>query len=94
MKKLFTVESSNEGENGSYCNKLITETVITRETGFGMVTDNHKETYYLFTTTQNQVGKEAELDMSHFRVYEKPYAFRGDDGNMVHATLKYLKPIQ
>lgn len=93
MNKLFKVESSTPTKNESFCNKLVAEITTNVVTAFGTTETKSKETYYLFTKEENQVGKEGELPLDGFDIVVKPYVFIDEDTKeTVNAELKYLYP--
>lgn len=87
----FTIESSNKTKNNNFCNKLVNKSTISVETEFGKVEQERQSTYYLFTTTQNETGKKAKLNLGLFDVVEKPYTI-DVDGSPEEIKLKYLYP--
>lgn len=92
MSNLITlaVDKSVETENGNYMNKLVGkgETV---DTAFGAV-EGSKRTFYMFTDSKNNKGKEAEIDLANFDIVKKEYEFVDDEGEDQVATLSYLYP--
>lgn len=88
---VFTIESSNETKNGNFCNKLLNKDIIKVETEFGVVEQERQSTYYLFTKQQNEVGKQAGLNLDLFDVVVKPYEI-DVNGNKETIELKYLYP--
>lgn len=92
MRKLLKVESSNVTKYGHYCNKLVGKSSTSVTTAFGTTESESKETYYLFTGNENQVGFEAELDISLFDLVVKKHAFVDEDNQPQVADLKYLYP--
>lgn len=87
------VISSNPTENGNFCNKLQAKTIIKAETEFGVVEQERQQTYYLFTKSQNEVGKKAKIDLGLFDIVESPYEFVDDStGEKVTAQLKKMYP--
>jgi len=83
----FEVISSTLTEKGRFCNKLITET--SRETPFGVV--RGRRTYYLFTDTENKVGKKLPLDLKYFDKVSRHFTFT-EEGEDVETILWYLHP--
>ena len=88
---MFTIESSNPTKNGNYCNKLINKDTIKVSTEFGEVEQERQSTYYLFTKQQNEVGKQAGLNLELFDVVTKPYEIEVE-GEKETIELKYLYP--
>jgi GH43 family beta-xylosidase len=89
---VFTIKSSTETKNGNFCNKLVNKDTISIETEFGTVKQERQSTYYLFTQQQNEVGKQAGLNLALFDVIEKPYTIKNDEGIEEEIILKYLYP--
>lgn len=89
---VFTIQSSNKTKNGNFCNKLVNKDTITIETDFGVVEQERQSTYYLFTKQQNEVGKQAGLNLALFDTIEKPYTIKDENGVEEEIKLKYLYP--
>jgi len=86
------VMSSTKTKNDNYCNKLQAKTTIKVETDFGPVEQERQVTYYLFTQSENAVGKKANLNLDLFDIVESPFSFDDEDGNPVDVMLKKLAP--
>jgi hypothetical protein len=88
----FSVVSSSPTKNGNFCNKIQNKSVIKVETEFGNVEQERQQTFYLFTKTQNEIGKKANLDISKFEVVSKDYNIEEGELAGETITLKYLYP--
>jgi len=84
MEITLNVASSTETENGNYCNKLVANESV--KTAFGNA--NSRQTFYLFTDSENKEGTSGKLDLSAFDVVEKDWT--NDEGQDM--KLKYLYP--
>lgn len=90
---LFTVSMSKKTVNGNFFTKVENKSINKVATPFGDVEQESKTTYYFFANAENEVGKEAEIDLSLFDVVEKDFPFTDKEtGEEGIAKLKYLYP--
>lgn len=89
----LTLVKSTPSENGGFILKLQNKDEKVMETAFGTKTQATQETYYMKVDKPAiKVGKSADLDISDFKVVERPYEIDDEEnGGKKTISLKWLQ---
>ena len=90
----LTVKSCTPSSNGGFILKLQNKSTKEVETLFGKKASDHQETYYMKVADNSaKVGFTAGLDLSQFKIVERPYTIDDENSDINGQTIQ-LKWLQ